>query len=82
MVDYNESTPFPSLMDDEDSERMWHGDGSVDPITDAQTAPVHNSCDVAVTSLSTNNIVVHADLATVSSTIIEKSAILEGLAAS
>ena len=35
MVDYNESTPLPSPMDDEDSERMWHGDGSADPITDA-----------------------------------------------
>ena len=29
MVDYNESTPLPSPMDNEDSERMWHEDGSV-----------------------------------------------------
>ena len=50
MLDYNYSTPFPSPMDDEDSERMWHGDGSVDPITNAQTAPVHNSSDAAVSS--------------------------------
>ena len=27
MVDYNESTHLPSPMDDEDSERMWHGEG-------------------------------------------------------
>ena len=27
MVDYNESTLLPSPMDDEDSERMWHGEG-------------------------------------------------------
>ena len=60
-------------MDDEDSERMWHGDRSVDPITDAQTAPVHNSCDVAVTPQSTNNKVVHIKLATISSTITKRA---------
>uniref|UniRef100_M4BZ29 Uncharacterized protein n=1 Tax=Hyaloperonospora arabidopsidis (strain Emoy2) TaxID=559515 RepID=M4BZ29_HYAAE len=82
MVDYNESTPLPSPMDDEDSEYMWHGDGSVDPITDAQTAPVHNSCDVAVTSQSTSNKVVHVESDTISSKISKESAILDGPAAS
>ena len=27
IVDYCESTLLPSPMDDEDSERMWHGEG-------------------------------------------------------
>ena len=68
MVDYNESTPLPSLLDDEDSERMWHGDESIDPITDAQTAPVNDSSDVAVTLQSTNNKVVYVESGTISST--------------
>ena len=69
MLDYNESSLLPSPMDDEDSERMWHGDGLVDPIIDAKTSPVHNSCAVAVTSQSTNNKVVHVESAITSSTI-------------
>ena len=69
MVDYNEFTPLPSSMDDEDSESMWHGGGSVDFITDAQTAHVNNSSDVAVTSQSNNNKVVHVESATIISTI-------------
>ena len=56
--------------------------GSVDPITDVQTATVNNSSDVAVTSQSTNNKVVYGKLATISSTITIKSAILDGSAAS
>ena len=40
MVEYNESTPLPSSMDGEDSERMRRGDVPLDPITDAQTASV------------------------------------------
>ena len=61
---------------------MWHEDGSVDPITEAQTAPVNNSSDVAVTSQSTNNKVVHVESATISSKITKESAILDGSAAS
>ena len=82
MVDYHESTPLPSPMDDEDSERMWHGDGLVDPIIDAKTSPVHNSCAVAVTSQSTNNKVVHVESTTISSTITKESATLDGSTAS
>ena len=61
-------------MDDEDSERTLHGDGSVDLITDAQTAPVHNSSDVAVTSQSTSNNIVFFESATITSTITKESA--------
>ena len=42
MVDYNDSTHLPSPMDDEGNGCMWHRDGYVDPITDAQNAPVKN----------------------------------------
>ena len=82
MVEYNEPTPLPPTMDDEDSERMWHGDGSVYPFTDTQTDPANISNDVAVTSQSTNNKVVHVELATISSKITKESAILDGSAAS
>ena len=68
-------------MDDEYSERMWHGDGSVESITDALTAPVHNFSDAAVTSESTNNKVVHVQSATISPTITKASSILDGSAA-
>ena len=78
MVDYNESTPLPSPMYVEDSGSMWHGDRSVDPITDAQTAPIHNFSDVAVTSQSTDNKVVYVESATISSMITKESAILGG----
>ena len=78
MVDYNESTPLPSPMDNEDIERMWHRHESVDPITNGQTAPVHNSSDVAVTSQSTDNKVVYVESATISSMITNESAILGG----
>ena len=81
IVDYNESTPSSSPMDDEDSECIWHGGGSVDPITDAQTARVHNASDVAVTLQPINNKKFHVELATISSTITKESAILEGSAA-
>ena len=41
-------------MDDEDSERVWHGNGSVDPVIDAQNVPVNNSSDITVTSQYTD----------------------------
>ena len=80
MVDYNESTPLS--VDDDDSERMWHSNESIDPITDVQLAPVQNSSDVTVTSQSTINEIVHVETATISSTISKESAILDGSAAS
>ena len=61
---------------------MWHEDGSVDPITDAQTAPVNSSSDVALNLQSANNKVVHVESATISSKITKESAIHEGTAAS
>ena len=82
MVDYNEYPLLPSSMGDEDSERIWHGDGSDDPITDEQTAPVNNSSYISVTSQSTDNKVVHAESVTICSTITKESAVLEGSAAS
>ena len=69
-------------MDEEDSEHMWHGDGSVDLITDAQNAPVNNFSDDALTSQSTNNKVARVEIATISSTITKESSILDGSAAS
>ena len=69
-------------MNDEDSERMWHRDGLVDSNTDTQTAPVRDSCDVAVTSQSTNNKVVHVEPSTISLTITKNGAFLDGSAAS
>ena len=68
-VEYNVSTPLPSPMNDEDSDRMWQGDGLVDPITDALSTPVNNSCDAVVTSQSTYNKVLNVESATISSTI-------------
>ena len=61
---------------------MWHEDGSVDPITDAQTAPVNSSSDVAVNLQSANNKVVHVESATISSKITKESAILDRSVAS
>ena len=82
MVDYNESAPLPSPMDDEDSERMRHEDGSVDPITDAKTTPLKNSSDLAVTSQYNDNKFVYGESVTFSSTITKESAIVDGSAAS
>ena len=69
-------------MDDEDSERVWHGMDLLTP------SPIHKPLlystpgDVPVTSQSTEYKVVHVVSATTSSTIIKESALIEGSAAS
>ena len=69
-------------MDDEDSERVWHGNGSVDPVIDAQNVPVNNSSDITVTSQYTDKKFFYFKSSPISSTITKESTILEGSAAS
>ena len=65
MVYHNESFRLPSTLNDEDSERLWHGYRSYDTITDPHIDHVSNLRDVAVTTQSTDNTVIHVELATI-----------------
>ena len=81
ILDYSESTPLLSPSGDEDIECTRHGNGSVEPITDAQNAHVINPRDVAKTLQPTDNKIVLVASVTISSTILKESAVREGSAA-
>ena len=82
VVDYNESTPLPSSMSDEDSERMWYGDGAVKPTADDHNAPVTTTAGDVVASMPTDNQPSVVSSVQPSTTTIKESAAHEGAVAS